>query len=322
MAVEKVGLFGAAGAIGRSVAAELRTRRIPYRVVGRARSSLEAAFGDDPLAEIVTWDPRQPDSVRAAACGLGAIVHLVGVPYWQFEQHPVVMRQTLDGAIREGVDRLLLIGTVYPYGRPQTERVTEDHARQPHTFKGRMRKEQEDLVLAAHATKAIKTTILRLPDFYGPDVERSFLADAFRAAVEGRRAKLVGPIDRPHEFVYVPDVGPVVVSLLGESRAWGRAWNLAGAAVTTQRALVERIFAEAGTRPRFIAAGKTTLRLLGLFDPLMREMVEMHYLLTSPVLLDDSALGALLGDARKTPYDVGIRRTLEAARSGRRSTAP
>jgi nucleoside-diphosphate-sugar epimerase len=60
-----------------------------------------------------------------------------------------------------------------PYGRPRAERVSEDHRREPHTFKGRMRKEQEDLVLAAHAAHSTKTTILRLPDFYGPGVQRS-----------------------------------------------------------------------------------------------------------------------------------------------------
>ena len=312
--MDKVGLFGAAGAIGQSVADALRARGIPYRVIGRSRAALETAFGGDETAEIVTWDPTQPASVRAAARGLGAVVHLVGVPYWQFAQHPVVMRQTLAGAVAEGVDRLLLIGTVYPYGRPRTERVSEGHPREPHTFKGRMRKDQEDLVLTAHAAGTIKTAILRLPDFYGPHVERSFLTDAFNAAVDDRRAKLVGPLDRPHEFVYVPDVGPVVVSLLSEARAFGRAWNLAGAGVTTQKALVERIFASAGRKPRVMAAGKTLLRALGLFDPFMRELVEMHYLFTSPVLLDDSALRALLGEVRKTSYQDGIDRTLEATR--------
>jgi nucleoside-diphosphate-sugar epimerase len=40
-----------------------------------------------------------------------------------------------------------------------------------------MRKEQEDLVLAAHASGKIKTMVLRLPDFYGPGDERSVLTD-------------------------------------------------------------------------------------------------------------------------------------------------
>jgi hypothetical protein len=66
-----------------------------------------------------------------------------------------------------------------------------------------------------------------------------------------------------------------------------------------------------------IAAGKTTLRLMGLFNPLMREMVEMNYLQTSPLVLDDSALRGLLGEIKKTPYDEGIRQSVEAARSQR-----
>jgi nucleoside-diphosphate-sugar epimerase len=320
--MKKIGLFGAAGAIGRSVASALTASGIPYRVIGRSRAALEAAFGKDPLAEIATWSPDDPESVRAAARGLSDAVHLVGVPYWQFAHHPVVMRQTLAGAIAEKVERLLLIGTVYPYGRPQTERVSETHPRAPHTFKGRMRKEQEDIVLEAHAQGAIQTTILRLPDFYGPGVERSFLADVFAAAIAGRRAKLIGPIDRPHEFVYVPDVGPVVTSLLAEPRAFGHTWNLAGAGVTTQHDLVARIFAETGAKPRYLTAGKTLLRLLGLRDPVMRELVEMHYLLTTPVLLDDAALQGLLGPAlHKTPYDEGIRQSLAAARAEVRAQA-
>jgi len=46
-------------------------------------------------------------------------------------------------------------------------------------------------------------------------------------------------------------------------------------------------------------------------------MVEMHYLLTDPVLMDDSALAALIGPIRKTPYPEGVRQTLDALRRER-----
>jgi nucleoside-diphosphate-sugar epimerase len=59
-------------------------------------------------------------------------------------------------------------------------------------------------------------------------------------------------------------------------------------------------------------AGKTMVRVLGLFQPFMRELVEMHYLFTDPVLMDDAALHRLLGTVQKTPYDEGIRLTYEA----------
>ena len=56
----------------------------------------------------------------------------------------------------------------------------------------------------------------------------------------------------------------------------------------------------------------TALRVIGLFQPIMRELVEMHYLITEPVLMDDTALHRLLGTVRKTSYDEGIRLTFEA----------
>jgi len=149
--MNRTALFGAAGAIGQSVSKAVSAQGAPYRVVGRSRDALAKAFGANSLAEIVTWNPDDPASVQAAATGVDAIVYLVGVNYWQFELHPRLMQQTLDGAIAAGVKRVVLIGTVYPYGRPQTRPVREDHPREPHTFKGRMRKAQEDLLLTAHA---------------------------------------------------------------------------------------------------------------------------------------------------------------------------
>ena len=312
--MKKIALFGAAGAVGKSIADALRAPGLEYRVVGRNRGELEKSFGDDPLAEIVTWNTDDPESVRAAARGVGTLIYLVGVPYDRFELHPVVMQKTLDGAIAEGVERLVLVGTVYPYGMPLTTPVTETHPRTPQTYKGQMRKAQEGVLLKAHAEGNIQGTILRLPDFYGPGVDKSYLHSLFEAAAKGGTANMLGPIDTPHQFVYVPDVGPVVLDLAAKPEAYGRWWNFAGSGVMTQREIVDEVFAMAGRKPKTLVAGKTMLRLMGLFQPVMRELVEMNYLLTTPVLLDDSALVELLGSVHRTGYAEGLRLTLEAYR--------
>ena len=250
--MSKIALFGAAGAIGQSIAKAVSAQGTPYRVVGRSPDALAAAFGADAWPRSSS-DPDDPASVRAAASRVDAIVYLVGVNYWQFELHPRLMQQTLDGAIAAGVKRIVLIGTVYPYGRPQTKPVREDHPREPHTFKGRMRKAQEDLLFAAHSQGKIQATVLRLPDFY-PGVDKSFLHSAFTAAVNGGVANMVGPLDQPHEFVFVPDVGPVVARLTSTPNAYGRVWHLAGAGVTMQRAIIDEIASDrtsaAGARCR------------------------------------------------------------------------
>ena len=54
--------------------------------------------------------------------------------------------------------------------------------------------------------------------------------------------------------------------------------------------------------------------MLGLFDPLLRELVEMHYLQTNPVLLNDDTLHKLIGPIHKTPYEEGLLECLEYAK--------
>lgn len=318
----QVALFGAAGAIGQSIAAALTRQGRPYRVVGRNEAALHKAFGSDPLAEIVTWNPDSPTSVRAAAEGVDTLIYLVGVNYWQFELHPELMRKTLEAAVAVGVKHLVLIGTVYPYGRARSNPVREDHPREPHTFKGRMRKAQEDLLMQAHADGLIQATVLRLPDFYGPGVQASLLHRAALAAVNGGAADMVGPLERPHEFVFVPDVGPVVARLAETPAAFGRIWHLAGAGVTTQQALVTEMERQTGGKLRLRVAGKTMLRIIGLFNPVMREMVEMYYLMTEPLIMDDSALQQLIGPIHKTPYAEGIRQTLAAIPKTNKACVP
>ncbi len=56
----------------------------------------------------------------AAADGIDTIVYLVGVDYDKFELHPDLMRRTIEGAVAAGVRRIVLLGTVYPYGAPRT----------------------------------------------------------------------------------------------------------------------------------------------------------------------------------------------------------
>ncbi|KAF1042165.1 MAG: hypothetical protein GAK35_02865 [Herbaspirillum frisingense] len=312
--MSRIALFGAAGAIGQSIAAAISAQGQSYRVVGRNEAGLRQAFGSDPRAEIVIWNPDSPASVEAAAQGIDTLIYLVGVNYTQFELHPELMRKTLAGAISAGVKHILLIGTGYPYGLPQTSPVREDHPREPHTFKGRMRKAQEDLLMQAHAAGRIRAAVLRLPDFYGPGVEASLLHGAIKAAAQGGAADMIGPLDRPHEFVFVPDVGPVVAKLVGTPAAFGKIWHLAGAGVTTQQALVAEMERQTGRKLKTRVAGKTMLRLTGMFNPFMRELVEMHYLQTQPVIMDDSALQQLIGPIGKTPYAEGIRQALKGVR--------
>lgn len=297
-----VGIVGATGAIGKTVAEALAAEGTPFETIARSSASR-------------IWNPDDPASVQAAFRGLETLVYCVGVDYTKFDLHPKVMRATIDGAVAAGVKNILLIGTVYPYGRAQSTPIREDHPRDPHTFKGRMRKEQEDLLLQADADGRLRGAILRLPDFYGPNTDKSFFSSVVSAAVKGGAGQLIGPVDRPHQYVFIPDVGPLVAKMLHEPRIWGRVWHFAGSGTIEPRDFAERIFAAAHRPVKLQIAGKLLLQAIGLFNPFMRELVEMHYLITDPVVMDDSSLRELLGGIEATSYDEGIRRTVEAERA-------
>lgn len=308
-------IFGATGAVGKALAKEFANTGTRFRVVGRSEERLRRDFGKyGTLVDYYQADLQDPNAANKAAEGADIIFYTVGVPYTQFALHPKLTRVALDAAKQAGVGRFVLVGTVYPYGIPQQEYVNESHPRNPHTFKGQMRKEQEDLVLAAHGSGGLRTTILRPPDFYGPESELSYASDMFKAALQGRRANVIGPIDTPHEFIYVPDVAKTLIALSGKDEAYGSAWNLAGPGVITTRRFAELVFGAIGCKPQLRVANKTMLRVIGIFKPIMREIAEMNYLWTTPVKLDDSRLRKLLPSLEKTSYQDGIPATLKEMR--------
>jgi nucleoside-diphosphate-sugar epimerase len=299
-----IAIFGAAGAIGPVVAPELLARGHRVRLVGRHAARLQAVA---PGAEILAADLLDPAGARAAATGMDAILYAVGVPYNHFELHPPMMRVTLEAAKAAGVKQLIHISNVYPYGRPQTPSVDETHPLATHTRKGTWRKIQEELVLAAHDPHGLQTLILRPADFYGPSAANGMADYALRSIRAGKPADLLGPIDTPHEWVYVPDLAPVVADLFARPDAFGTAYNVGGAGILTVREFAAKLFAAAGKPLRYRVAGPLLLSVLGVFNPVMRELIEMNYLYETPVLLDDSKLQRVLGTLRKTSYDDGIR---------------
>lgn len=307
-------ILGANGAVGWSLIPELERRGIKHRAVGRHAGALMRRFGESPLRTVVEADVSDSQSVRRAVGGADTVIYLVGVPYDHFELHPKYMRSTLEAVTLEGVARFLHVGPVYPYGRPQTRPVSELHPRVPTTFKGKMRLAQEELVFGAHRTGRIATAIVRLPDFYGPFIENSFAYRILTGALNNKAAEVIGPLDTPHEFIYVPDAAPAILDLAARTDAYGDAYNLAGPGTITVREFARLAYAALGREPRFVAANKTMLRLFGVVNPMMRELVEMYYLWTDPVILDDGKLQRVLGPLQKHSYEEGIRASIEAMR--------
>jgi nucleoside-diphosphate-sugar epimerase len=304
-----IAIIGAAGAVGRAVADELEKRGLRPAVLGRDGARLERLFGG--RADIRPADLADPDAAARALEGIGLAVYCVGLPYPEFNRHPVLMRAALQAARKADVQRMIVVSSVYSYGRPRAARVSEDHPREPEARKGRFRKEQEDAAIAAHEPGALETLVLHLPDFYGPYASNSLAHMMLESLMAGKPARWLGDPDLPHEFVFMPDAARVIADLLEHPECFGRRWNLAGPGAISGRQFVELAAKEIGCRPRVIRTGRGMLIMAGLFSPLLRQLVELQYLGETPVLLDDGALASDLGGLQKTPYEEGVRRMVE-----------
>ena len=120
--MNKIALFGAAGAIGQSVAEAFSAQGAPYRVVGRSRDALAAAFGADrsPRSSRGIRKIRRPSRRprQASTYCLPRRRELLAI-------RPPSAPDATDARRRHrgGREHVVLIGTVYPYGRPRTTPV-------------------------------------------------------------------------------------------------------------------------------------------------------------------------------------------------------
>ena len=134
--------------------------------------------------------------------------------------------------------------------------------------------------------------------------------------LDGKYATHVTNLDQPHTYTYVPDIGKGLVILGEREEALGRAWHLPSPETLTTREFVEMIFEEIGKPARIQAAPKLVLWALGLFNPPLRETIEMLYEFQEPFVVDDSRSEREFGD-QATPLREAIQRTVRWYREER-----
>jgi nucleoside-diphosphate-sugar epimerase len=119
----------------------------------------------------------------------------------------------------------------------------------------------------------------------------------------------VGNVELPHTQSYIPDIGKGLVILGQRDEALGQAWHLPAPETVTTRQFIDMIFAAAGQEPKIQVAPKLLLRAMGLFNPSVREIIEMLYEFEEPFILDHSKFDQAFGN-HATPLNEAIEATV------------
>lgn len=291
------------GPTGEATVERLLARGQAVRVAQRKRpANLPAGVA------FMNCDALNADDVKRAVAGAEQAVITTGFEYkgdvWKMVW-PKAMRNFLAAAEIENI-RVVLIDNLYMYG-PQDAPLNEDMPLTSFGKKPSARAEVTRMWQTAARARKVLWAALRAPDFYGPGVRNSHFGDpGFAAIAQGKPAQLVMKPDAPHAVAYVPDIARAVVTLLdAPDDAFGQAWHVPCAPTRTPRELLQMAADAAGVKLKVMALPQTMLRLIGMFAPPMKELVEMSFTWNRPYHVDATKFGRRFwSDA--TPFEVGI----------------
>jgi nucleoside-diphosphate-sugar epimerase len=305
-------VFGT-GAVGMSVMDALVQRS--SRRVRMVNRSGEASVPEG--VKVVGGDAADPTFTREASAGASVVYFALNPPYDKWpELFPGLQAGVLEGAASAEA-KLVAMENLYMYGPTGGRPLTEDLPYAPNTRKGTVRARMSEELMEAHTSGKVRVAIGRASDFFGPRALASAAGEqVFGRAVEGKGAQVAGNPDQPHTYTYAPDIGRGLVVLGERVEALGQVWHLPSPETVSTRRFVETIFEEVGKPARIQAAPKILLRAMGLFNPGMREMIEMLYEFEEPFVVDDSKFEQAFGE-QATPLKEAMGETVRWYRTKR-----
>jgi len=299
---QEVLVVGANGRIGRASVEAFLEAGWKVRAFVRSGSADRVRSG----VTIFEGDAFDAQAVAASSDGVDVIVNALNPPYdrWASEV-PRITESILHAAKTSGAT-VILPGNMYNYGEGMPPILREDTAHVPTTRKGVMREEMEEAYRKA-ATEGVRTIVVRAGDY----IEQKETGNWFDSQISNKVHKGVvtypGPLDRVHSWAFLPDVARAMVEL-AEIRATldeFDTFGFAGFSVTGAE-LIDAMENAAGRTLKVKTIPWPIIRMIGVFNPLMREIVEMRYLWDVPHAVDGSKLARVLPNFRPTELHVAI----------------
>ena len=298
-------ILGSGGAIGVELAKALTTYTNNIRLVSR---NPEKVNDSDQLFKA---DLIKPNEVLKAVEGSKVVYLTVGFPYnlkvWQ-NTWPAVMKNVIN-ACKHHNAKLVFFDNIYMYDQNHLNPITEEALINPPSKKGKVRAQIAKMLHEEIKAGNLKALIARCADFYGPNIKNtSMLTETvFNNLSKGKKANWLGSVKFKHSFTYTPDAGKATALLGNTDDAYGEVWHLPTAPNPfTGEEWIKNIAKEMGVEPKFQAAPKLLVKVIGLFVPIMKEMVEMIYQYDRDYVFDSSKFDERF-ECTTTPYLDGIK---------------
>lgn len=302
-------ILGSGGAIGIELAKALKEFTSEIRLVSRNPEKVNTSD------ELMSADLLNAADVRKTIQGSSVVYVTIGFPYsikvWK-ESWPKLIFNVIKACIEHNC-KLVFFDNIYMYDSNHLNGMTEETPINPPSRKGKVRAEIAKMIMDKVREGKLTALIARSADFYGPKIQNtSMLTETvFKPLSNGKKANWMSSVNFKHSFTYTPDAGKAIALLGNTEDAYNQIWHLPTAANPfTGKEWIEAIAKEMGVKPKYQAAPKFLMRIIGLFVPIMREMVEMIYQYDRDYVFDSSKFEKHF-DFKATPYINGIREIVQ-----------
>lgn len=292
-------IIGSGGTIGIPLAKELKNFTNRVRLISRNPKKINDSDELSPL------DVKNLDRIEKAIAGSEVVYITIGFEYklsvWQ-NTWPPFMKAVIDACKKHGA-KLVFFDNVYMYAKSAIPFMTESSPLDPPSKKGKVRRQLHEMIMNEVESGGLTALIARSADFYGPDTDKSVLAEtAAKNLLKGKKAQAFGNINKIHTYTFTPDAGRATALLGNTPDAYNQVWHVP----TTKEKLttkqwIDLIAEEIDVEPKIQVIPKWMLQLMGLFNATIKEFPEMLYQNEMDYVFDSTKFEKRFGIQATTP---------------------
>ena len=303
-------ILGSTGVIGKELAKALPQYTNKIRLVSRNPKKVN---DNDELASANLLNGEE---IIKAVEGSEVVYLTAGIQYdikiWQ-RDWPVIMKNVIE-ACKKNKSKFVFFDNVYSYGKVDGW-MTEESPIKPDSEKGKVRAELTKMIMNEIEQGNLKAIIARAADFYGPNTPLSFVnIMVFENFKKGKKAQWFIDVNKKHSFTYTPDAAKGTAMLGNSESAYNQVWHLpTNKNILTGKEFIGLAAKAMGVKPEYMVVKKWMTQMLGLFNKVIKESVEMLYQNDSDYLFDSSKFEKAL-NYKSISYEEGIINTAKSIR--------
>lgn len=303
-------ILGAGGAIGSTLADELKSKGEKIKLVSRSGIKLEGT-------ETAKADLLYKEQVENAVEDSSIVYMTAGLPYnysvWQKQWFNIM--QNVVEACKNKNARLIFFDNVYSYGKvdgPMSEESPYNACSKKGMLRAKLNRYLQDEIKSGNIT----AMIARAADFYGPYAEKTSVPFilGIQNLAKGKKAQWLVDTKPKHSFTYTVDCGKALYLLATDESAYNQVWHMPTAKPPlTGEEFIKIAADELKVKPASIILKSWMIKLTGLFSGQIGELHEMLYQNKYDYIFDSSKFEKQY-DFNPTSYEEGIKETIRFAR--------